>query len=80
MTRIDMAWYDAHPFFYLVDGWEFYRMPYPLGNLRAGAGRPPLFGPLRRLRLGDPSANPHGCATYRTVLETDEIQRDYALN
>ena len=25
MTRIDMAWYDAHPFFYLVDGWEFYR-------------------------------------------------------
>ena len=80
MTRIDMAWYDAHPFFYLVDGWEFYRDALSPGEFE---GREPdahlYLGRYGGFDLGDPSANPHGCATYRTVLETDEIQRDYAL-
>lgn len=80
VTRVDMAWYESHPFFYLVDGWEFYR-----GTLSPGEfedARPDALLYLGRyggFDLGDPKANPFGAATYRTVLMFDGTERDYAL-
>lgn len=79
-THIDMEWYDSHPFFYLIDGWEFYHGALSFQEL---SQREPdaytYIGRYGGFDLGDPEANPHGSATYRTVLVTDGEERSYAL-
>lgn len=81
LIRLDMDWYDAHPFFYLVDGWAFYQ-----GKLLSPdeiASHTPdahfYLGRYGGFDLGDPSADPHGQGTYRIVIQTDGKPRTYAL-
>ncbi len=81
LTRIDMAWYGEHPFFYLIEGWELYN-----GKLLTPddiPGQSPdihlYIGQYGGFDLGDPNARPRGAATYHTVLLTDSVEREYAL-
>lgn len=80
VVRVNMDWYGPHPFFYLVDGWEFYRGSFTPGEL---AGRTPdahlYLGRYGGFDLGDPGADPHGSGTYRLELALDGAERDYAL-
>lgn len=78
---LNMDWYDRHPFFYLVDGWEYYQghllTPFNIKDYEPDASL--YLGRFGGFDLGDPDADPHGCATYRIVILTDSIERDYAL-
>lgn len=81
VTTLSMADYEQQPFLYLVRGWEYYG-----GQLIAPGDfedRSPdttlALGQYGGFELGDVTADPHGCATYRMVIETDGVERDYAL-
>lgn len=81
VIHLDMDWYLGHPCFYLVDGWDFYQnklltpeeLPQHMPDRNFYIGRYGGFD------LGDPDADPHGCGTYRLVILTDGIEREYAL-
>lgn len=80
-TQIDMGWYDENPFFYIVDGWELYhgKLLTP-GELQNETPDAHLFiGQYGGFDLGDADAPHSGEATYHTVLLTDSIEREYAL-
>lgn len=81
VTEPDMDWYDGHPFFYLADGWAFYRDRL-LTPEETGATTPDAYFYLGRyggFHLGDPDADPHGRGTYRMVVLLDGTPRQYAL-
>lgn len=81
LIRLDMAWYDDNPLFYLVDGWEFYQDKL-LSPDETASHTPDAHFYLGRyggFDLGDPAADPHGQGTYRIVLQTDGTPRTYAL-
>lgn len=80
-TEPDMAWYATYPFFYLADGWAFYRDKL-LAPEEIGANIPDAYFYLGRyggFSLGDRSADPHGRGTYRMVVLLDGTPRQYAL-
>lgn len=83
VMRLDMAAYNSRPLLYLIDGWELYR--YRLlspEDFARGAPLPDGFvfiGQYGGLEMGDPSADPHGSATYRLNVFADDIPRDFAL-
>ena len=81
LVRLNMDWYGENPFFYLVDGWAFYRDKL-LSPSDIAADTPDAYFYLGRyggFDLGDPAANPHGEGTYRIVIQTDDTPRTYAL-
>lgn len=81
VIRLDMDWYQGHPFFYLVDGWEFYqnKLLAPEELLRHTPDRNFYIGRYGGFDLGDPEADPHGYGTYRLVILTDGTEQEYAL-
>ena len=78
---LNMEWYQKNPFFYLIEGWDFYQdsllTPDELSN--HSADRTLYIGQFGGFDLGDPDADPHGCGTYRIVILTDSTEREYAL-
>lgn len=81
VTEPDMARYGENPFFYLADGWAFYRDRL-LTPAETGTGTPDAYFYLGRyggFDLGDPDADPHGRGTYRMVVLLDGTPRQYAL-
>lgn len=77
VIHVNMDWYDENPFFYLIDGWEFYH-----GKTLAANQEPDeilYIGRYGGFDLGDPEANPHGSAIYRIEIVTDSKEREYAL-
>lgn len=81
VTELDMSWYDNHPLFYLADGWTFYQGA--LLTPDEAAARAPdatlYLGQYGGFDLGDPTADPHGAATYRAVIRLDGRPRQFAL-
>ena len=81
VVQLDMDWYEGAPFFYLADNWSFYRDRLLSPDELSGA-IPDAYlyiGQYGGFDLGDPEADPHGRATYRTVILTDGTEREYAL-
>lgn len=81
VTRLDMDWYDADPFFYLIDGWSFYQDKL-LTPAQISDHTPDAYlyvGRYGGFDLGNPEADPHGQGTYRTVLLLDGAPRRFAL-
>lgn len=81
VTRLEPGWRTAYPAFYLVEGWEFYQNKL-LTPEEISANSPDAhfyIGRYGGFDLGDPDASPHGDATYRAVILTDGVLRDYAL-
>ncbi len=81
LIRLNTAWYDSAPFFYLVEGWSFYD-----GKLLTpqdiGAHTPDDYFYIGRyggLNRGDMTRSAAGQATYRLVIETDETPRTFSL-
>lgn len=77
VINLDMDWYEREPFFYLVDGWEFYH-----GRTLVRGQLPDeilYIGRYGGFDLGDPEADPHGSAIYRLLIVTDSKEREYAL-
>ena len=81
VIRLDMDWYQGHPFFYLVDGWDFYqdKLLTPEELPQHTPDRNFYLGRYGGFDLGDPDADPHGRGTYRMVILTDGTEREYAL-
>lgn len=77
VINLNMDWYDENPFFYLIDGWEFYH------GRTLSAGQKPdeilYIGRYGGFDMGDPEADPHGSAIYRIEIVTDSKEREYAL-
>lgn len=77
----DMDRFHEAPLFYLVDGWGLYENKF-LSPLELAGHTPDTYlylGQYGGFDLGDPSANPHGQGTYRTVILLDGTPRQYAL-
>lgn len=77
VINLNMDWYDENPFFYLIDGWEFYH-----GRTLSADQKPDeilYIGRYGGFDLGDPEADPHGSAIYRIEIVTDSKEREYAL-
>lgn len=81
VIHLDMEWYQEHPFFYLVEGWDFYenRLLTPEEAVQQTPDRNFYLGRYGGFDLGNPDADPHGCGTYRMVILTDGSEREYAL-
>lgn len=81
VTQVNMEWYHTHPFFYLVDGWEYYKGEISSPEeLKAKEPDTHLYiGRYGGFDLGDRSASPYGSAAYRMVISTDDVEREYAL-
>lgn len=81
VTRVEPRWFEQNPSFYLADGWSVYRDKL-LTPTEISAHVPDLYayiGQYGGFDFGNPKANPHGRATYRTVLVTDGTEREYAV-
>ncbi len=79
--RLNMEWYDNSPFFYLVDDWYFYDGKI-LTPEQIEAHTPDdtfYIGRFGGLNRSDYTRSAAGQATYRMVIETDELPRTYAL-
>lgn len=77
VINLNMDWYEDEPFFYLVEGWEFYR-----GRTLSPGQMPDCslyLGQYGGFDLGDPDADPHGTGIYRMEIVTDSKEREYAL-
>lgn len=81
VIRLDMDWYLDNPFFYLIDGWDFYqdRLLTPEELPQYTPDRNFYIGRYGGFDLGDPKADPHGRGTYRLLIQTDGTEREYAL-
>ncbi len=81
VTQLSGEWLQQHPFFYLADGWSFYQNKL-LTPTEIAAHTPDAYlylGQYGGFELGDSQGDPHGQATYRTVVLLDGQPRDYAL-
>lgn len=81
VVRLDQAWYDQNPMFYLADGWAFYQgellSPEEIQDYAPGAYF--YIGRYGGFDLGNPESAPYGRGTYRTVILTGGPEQEYAL-
>ena len=81
---LDEAALEEHPVLFLVDGWAYYggRLLTPEDLASAGAPSPDAYiyiGQYGGFDAGDPSAQPHGSASYRLTIGLPEGRRIYTL-
>lgn len=81
LIRLNTEWYDSSPFFYLVEGWSFYDGKL-LSPQEIAAHTPDdhfYIGRYGGLNREDMTRCAAGQATYRLVIETDEVPRTFSL-
>lgn len=79
--RLNTEWYDSSPFFYLIEGWSFYdgKLLTPQDIDEHTPDDHFYIGRYGGLNRKDMSRSAAGQATYRLVIETDEIPRTFSL-
>jgi len=81
LIRLNMDWYDSHPFFYIIDDWAFYDGKF-LTPEDINAHTPDEYFYIGRyggLNRNDTTRSATGQATYRMVIETDKMPRTFSL-
>lgn len=81
VIRLEDGWYREHPMFFLTEGWSFYqdKMLTPRDIQDHIPDAYLYIGRYGGFDLGDPDRRPHGRGTYRTVILTGDVKREYAL-